>query len=146
MPDFRIIYTAFEVGDIDLCALTECLHEQQFKQDALAAARRPAQQNVRNVCEIDRHRAGVAFAQGQCEIFIGKKAIVPFQHFGQIIPCGNSVHQHIAFTFSILKFDNSDPKCRFNGSLLFLPLLPWNTTISKLPHRNAGISCISVLA
>ena len=39
MPDLGKVHAAFEVGNVDLCALMERLHEQQFQQDALAAAR-----------------------------------------------------------------------------------------------------------
>ena len=67
MPDLWKVHAALEVGNVDLRALAERLHEQQLQQDAFSAARGAAQEDMRNVREVDRHRAGIAFPQHQHE-------------------------------------------------------------------------------
>ena len=54
MPDFREVDAALEVGNIDLRPLAERLHEQEFQQDALAAPRGAAQQDMGNISKVDR--------------------------------------------------------------------------------------------
>ena len=39
MPDLWKVHAALEVGNVDLRALAERLHEQQLQQDAFSAAR-----------------------------------------------------------------------------------------------------------
>ena len=56
MPYRREVHTALEIGNLDLRSLVECLHEQEFQQDALAASRGAAQQDMGNVSQIDRYR------------------------------------------------------------------------------------------
>ena len=79
----------------------ERLHEQQFQQDALAAARGAAQEDMRNVREVDRHRAGIAFPQHQHKALRGKITVFPFQDFRQIVTSRDSIHQHTALALGV---------------------------------------------
>ena len=62
-PDFREVHAALEIGYVDFRPLAERLHEQQLQQDALAAPRGAAQQDMRDIRKVDRHRPGEAFPQ-----------------------------------------------------------------------------------
>ena len=91
VPDLGKIHTALKVGNVDLRALAERLHEQQLEQYAFSAARGAAQEDMRNVREVDRHRAGIAFPQRQHKAVRRKIAVFPFQHLRQICPCGYGI-------------------------------------------------------
>ena len=135
MPDLGEIHAAFEVGNADLRALVKGLQEQQLQQDALAAARRAAQQDMRNVREVDRHRAGIAFAQHQHKTLWGKIALLPEQHIRQLVCGRNSIDANGFPSCPPCKPGDDNMKCRFDGALLVLPLGKRDAAGVKLPNR-----------
>ena len=101
---------------------------------------------MRNVREVDRHRAGIAFPQHQHKALRGKITVFPFQDFRQIVTSRDSIHQHTALALGVGQLDDSDSQRRFNGKALLLPLLDRDALIAELPHRNAGIILITAFA
>ena len=98
MPDGRKVNATLKVGNTDLCALLDCLHEQQLQQNALAAAGRTTQQDVRNFHQIHSHRANEAIAQNQYEGFYVMDLWIPVVDFRLIGSGWIGIQQYPAFT------------------------------------------------
>ena len=146
VPDFGEIHAALEVGNIDLRPLVERLHEQEFQQDAFAAPRGAAQQDMGNVRKVDRHRPQQAFPQHQDKTFRGQVLIIPAQYLRQIHQGGDGVDQHPAFPLAIGHFHDGNIKGRLDCRPLVLPGGEGDTLILELPHCYPGIIPVPPLA
>ena len=91
VPDFGKIHAALEIGYADLRTLAERLHEQQLQQHTLSAARRAAQQDMGDICKVDRHHPCEAFSQHQNKTFRGQVFVIPGEQGREITFCRDSI-------------------------------------------------------
>ena len=78
-PCGREIHAALEIGNGNIRAFFQGLQNQHLQQYAFTASGGAAEQNMRDACQIDRHRAGIALPEDEHETFWGNVLVPPWE-------------------------------------------------------------------